>query len=310
MKRLALIIVLFTGSIAALYGQEDVALDNVLNNIAQQLFIFPQEKIYLQTDKPYYINGEKIFFRAFLLDAFSNKQDTLSRYVYVELINPADSVVQRVKIRPDENRLFYGAILLPERLPQSDYNIRAYTHYMQNQGESSFFSKQVRIGDPKILKVQTPTDFQPAKKEKITKEDFDVSFYPEGGQLIAGQTSDVAFKALSTDGTPLNITGEITDSKGNKVTEFKTIHDGMGSFFIRPMPDEHYQAICHNGEHTLLFDLPEAQFNAMALQAVNRDNKLQITVNTSESASLSGLYLLIHSRGSIVYAKAYDMVCL
>ena len=91
---------------------------------------------------------------------FSNKQDTLSRYVYVELINPVDSVVQRVKIRPDSTNLFYGAIPLSEELPQGIYKIRAYTQYMRNQGESSFFSKQVRISDLQILSIQTESDFR------------------------------------------------------------------------------------------------------------------------------------------------------
>jgi len=308
MKRIVIIFILFTGWITALHGQKDTTLDDIVNNIATQLEVFPQEKIYLQTDKPYYIDGEKIFFRAFLLDAFSNQQDTLSRYVYIELINSSDSVVQRVKIRQDENHLFYGAIPLPERLPQGNYRIRAYTQYMYNQGENSFFSKQVLIGDPQILKAQNQTDFQPAKEKKTNRnrENFDVSFYPEGGQLIAGQSSAVAFKALDANGVSLNITGEITDSKGNTVAEFKTVHDGMGEFFINPFPNEHYQAVCHNGEYTLRFDLPAAQSDAVALKAVIRNSKLQIAVIKSESASFPELYLLIHSRGSIIYAKPLD----
>jgi len=306
MKRIVIIIVLVTGCITALYGQEDATLNRAIDNIFKQLSIFPQEKIYLHTDKPYYINGEKIFFRAFLLDAFSNKQDTLSRYVYVELIDSKDLVVQRIKIRQDENNLFYGAIPLQENLPQGNYRIRAYTQYMQNQGESSFFSKQVRIGDPQILKAQTDSRFP--KDKKVNTKDFDVTFYPEGGHLIAEKSSNVAFKALSADGTALNIKGEITDSKGNVVVEFKTVHDGMGEFFIIPLPNERYQAICHNGEHTLRFDLPEVQPDAMALKAVIRDNQLWVTVNKSEPAAFPDFYLIIHSRGSIVYAKAWDPV--
>jgi len=61
MKRRAIIIILFTGWIIALYGQEDAVLDSAVNNITKQLIAFPQEKIYLHTDKPYYITGEKIF---------------------------------------------------------------------------------------------------------------------------------------------------------------------------------------------------------------------------------------------------------
>jgi len=123
MKRIAIIIVVFIGCFAVLYAQESPVLDCVVSNISKQFIIFPQEKIYLHTDKPYYITGEKIFFRAFLLNAFSNKPDTLSRYIYVELINPANSVVERVKIRPDEDKLFHGMISLPEELPQGIYNM-------------------------------------------------------------------------------------------------------------------------------------------------------------------------------------------
>ena len=54
----------------------------------RQLLAYPQEKIYLHTDKPYYLNGEKIWFRAHLVDAVLHRQATASRYVYVELINP------------------------------------------------------------------------------------------------------------------------------------------------------------------------------------------------------------------------------
>jgi hypothetical protein len=365
---------------ATLYGQKGGVWDSVVNNITNQLLVFPHEKIYLHTDKPYYITGEKIFFRAFLLDALSNKSAISSRYIYVELINPADSVVNRLKIRPDENYLFHGAIPLPEELPQGVYKIRAYTQYMRNQGESSFFSKQLRISDPQILSVQTQTDFQFAEEGKIhaslrfmdaktqkiiqpqsvimrlnqertftgkpdkegwirvkltipakastrvlyveLKEnrhvvqqylripypegDFDVSFYPEGGHLIAEQMSNVAFKAVNTGGAALDIKGEITDSKGNIVTEFKTFYDGMGEFFFSPQLDEQYQAVCRNGDRTLRFDLPKVQTNTCALKTAMRDDRLWITVNKYDLTSCPELYLLIHCGGLIAYAEAWD----
>ena len=105
MKKLA-IICLLAGCFTSLYGQGDAVIDSSLARISKQLFAFPHEKIYLHTDKPYYITGEKIFFRAFLLDAYSH-QPAESRYVYVELINPVDSVVKRLKIIQDEANMFY-----------------------------------------------------------------------------------------------------------------------------------------------------------------------------------------------------------
>jgi len=368
------------GSIFTSYGQGNAVLDSIANNFTRQLLVFPHEKIYLHTDKPYYITGEKIFFRAFLLNAFSNKQIAPDRYIYVELINPADSVAQRLKIRSDSTGLFYGAVPLPEDLPQGSYKIRAYTQYMQNQGESSFFSKLVRINDPQILEIQTQTDFQFTEDRKINaslrfldaktqnaiqpqsivlrlnqdrsftakpdKEgwmrfkldipdkaltrvlyaemienrhvfkqylqipypegDFDVSFYPEGGHLIARQASNVAFKAINTGGTGLNISGEIINSKGDTVAELKTFHDGMGEFYISPLPNEQYQAVCHNGDRTLRFNLPEIQTNAFALKALSRGDKLWVTVNRNLSTPCPELYLLIHSGGLIIYSEPWD----
>ena len=38
-------------------------IDEAVVNMYSQLLVYPQEKIYVQTDKPYYISGEKLFFR-------------------------------------------------------------------------------------------------------------------------------------------------------------------------------------------------------------------------------------------------------
>ncbi|MDR2585379.1 MAG: hypothetical protein LBC84_04055, partial [Prevotellaceae bacterium] len=46
--------------------------DSLAISFWHQLDIFPQEKIYIHTDKPYYITGEKICFRAYLSDAITH----------------------------------------------------------------------------------------------------------------------------------------------------------------------------------------------------------------------------------------------
>ncbi|MCL2739208.1 MAG: hypothetical protein FWE30_07155, partial [Bacteroidales bacterium] len=42
---------------------------DIVANIYRQLGMFPQEKVYLMTDKAAYVAGEYIWFRAFLTDA-------------------------------------------------------------------------------------------------------------------------------------------------------------------------------------------------------------------------------------------------
>jgi len=121
--------------------------------------------------------------------------------------------------------------------------------------------------------------------------------------MIAGQMSTVAFKVVNSHGAPLDVQGDIVDSKGNVVTGFKTFHDGMGEFNINPQPSERYQAVCNYSGRTLKFNLPEAQTNTFSLKTTVRDNRLLATVNKNPSVSLPKLYLMIHSGGSVYLKK-------
>jgi len=46
----------------SLYSQNSIP-DTLVSRIHNQLIAFPQEKIYLHADKPYYLSGEKIWLR-------------------------------------------------------------------------------------------------------------------------------------------------------------------------------------------------------------------------------------------------------
>jgi hypothetical protein len=58
-----------------------------------------QQKIYMHFDKPYYAAGERMWFRAYLLNANTFTQDTTYTPMYVELINAKDSIVSRLKLQ-------------------------------------------------------------------------------------------------------------------------------------------------------------------------------------------------------------------
>ncbi len=113
----------------------------------RQLYDYPQEKLYLHTDRSHYVGGDTIWFRAYKVDALTHLPDTLSRYVYVELVNPADSVVSRTMVCDIEHQA-PGHIVLDENIAGGNYTLRAYTHYMLNQGEDYFFIMPLKISNP------------------------------------------------------------------------------------------------------------------------------------------------------------------
>ena len=112
----------------------------------RQVTNFPQEKLYVQTDKPYYSAGEEIWFKAYLVNETTLEPNSLSQFVYVELIDKMDSVLYRVKIKKDSLG-FAGHIKLKPEVPNGTYSLRTYTYWMQNVGTDFFFSKNILIGN-------------------------------------------------------------------------------------------------------------------------------------------------------------------
>ena len=127
-------------------AQELLTLDAVQNSILKQYEIFPQEKIHLHTDRTMYVPGEKIWFKAYVVDVFFHQPLIYSQYAYIELINSSDSLVHRVMVSRDENDMFHGNIFLSAFIPEGDYTLRAYTRHIENLGDDYFFKKHIRIG--------------------------------------------------------------------------------------------------------------------------------------------------------------------
>lgn len=355
--------------------------DSIISRFSTQLEIFPQEKIHIQTDKSDYVSGESIWTRFFLTDAVLHKPTTASRYIYAELISPMDSVISRVKIRPVDS-MYYGYIPIPDNLPEGDYTLRAYTHFMRSLNDSYFHKKTIRIGHPlsssiktdiqfiddkeqklklkiKFIDLETNKQFQPdnfkiqfpntplksvkvkddgiayisfdlsnslkhnsvyfeVTKQKqtytqyvqipISGEDFDVSFFPEGGYMVAQSNCQIAFKALNANGLSEDVEGDLFDNEGEKITSLKSLHLGMGSFNFIPIDGKSYYAIIRNRSNiSKRFELPPLPAKSHSLKVEWRKENLAVSVlQTKDGLNSQPLYLVIHSRGVIQYANLWD----
>lgn len=136
------------------------------------------------------------------------------------------------------------------------------------------------------------------KKKKI-KRDYAVTFFPEGGNLLAGQYQRIAFKVQGADGYSEQAEGKIMDSKGNILANFSTLHDGMGSFFLDVPDDEKLKAIVVAKRDNLQreFILPEIMKQGIALAVTVQSRKFAYKILGYSDTSLS---LIIHSRGRLL----------
>ena len=120
----------------------------------------PQEQIYVHTDKPYYVPGDTVWFRAHLVDAVTHTPISRSRFVYVELHDQqADTLMQRIIVKCDSDGVFANAILLPKTMNGGSYTLAAYTQWMRNFPAERFFYKQlVVVGNSSLTDSQSEPD--------------------------------------------------------------------------------------------------------------------------------------------------------
>lgn len=145
MKRKLIISILF-----ALYGftvsvAQPLCSDTIANRMWRQLSVFPQEKLYAQTDRAEYMCGDTIWVRHHVVDALTGMPSHVSRYVYVELINPLGKLVGRYMMRQNEQGNVYGYIPTDFDMPSGTYMFRAYTRYMSSTTPDYLFERTVRF---------------------------------------------------------------------------------------------------------------------------------------------------------------------
>lgn len=341
---------------------------NILRNFLLRAKVQPQEKIYLHTDRDHYQAEDKIWFRAYMLDAVTHKPSENSRYVYVELVDRLDSVRQRVKISGTDS-VYSGYIPLPKKIEQGEYFLRAYTYWMQNQGENFIFKKKIRIvnvNDSRVitnivyaqgkegevveihlknsrdvvygkafveykingnLKIQRaddqgvirinskdigknrnlflkfkdadPLEFERSIYIPERSADFDLQFFPEGGNLMAGNMQTVAFKAIGTDGLGKDVEGVLYNEKDEFVAAIKSMHKGMGGIDFTPEAGQRYHAVVTSADSVKKrIDLPLPKNDALALKVWMRDTVLNYAVLLGDSTNVQeDLYLMVLSRG-------------
>ena len=131
--------------VPSLPAQEKVSFDTITSRMAEQLNMYPKEKLHVHIDRSCYLPGDTLWFKAYMVNASSHIPIRLSRYVYVELVNPENETIDRVKIRPDEMNQFHGYISIPEDLPGGNYSLLAYTCYMLFEENQPVFKRDVCI---------------------------------------------------------------------------------------------------------------------------------------------------------------------
>jgi hypothetical protein len=256
-------------------------------------FLRPQEKTYVQTDRNDYLAGESIWFKTYAL--LNQKPTILSKVIYVDLVDPTGKVTEKKMLKLTDGSANGVLDIRPDWAP-GDYYLRCYTLWMLN---FPAFIPEKRI---RILNYAKPAREKP---KLATNAKVNISFFPEGGNLVTGLKTIVAFKALDENGNPVSVNGEVLNNRNEKIASFKSIHDGMGTFELTPAANETYTAIAQfPGGKQRTVALPAAKNEGITLSVDNTNpGKTFIKVERSEKNKDKYNNLLVTAQ--INYQVAY-----
>jgi len=262
------------------------AISSKLQRYGQQVLT---EKLYLHLDRPAYLASETMWFKAYATEGTSHKPLPMSKVAYVEVLNQAQQPVLQTSIMLKE-ATGQGSFVLPTSLPTGRYLVRAYTSWMKNFGPEFYFQTPVTI-----LNTLAASGAKPP----VAATGYDIQFFPEGGELVQGLTSKVAFRVASAAGQGLAATGSISDERGAVLATFSTLKFGLGSFaFTPPEAGKTYTANVRLADGTTISaKLPAVNTRGYVLQLQEAGPKqLRISVATrGMGAEAAALTLLGHS---------------
>lgn len=276
--RIALIsgLLLFFGLSAFIW--KDDPIKSLMNTIEQKLQTYRvnyhPEKIYVQLDKPQYVAGETVWFKAYLVDAATHEPVSQEEVVYVDILDKQGKAVEHIKLKSTEGKIA-GSLSLPDSLLSGEYQMVAYTDWMRNFDDEPFFRKAIRVWE-----VNTGQEALQQNSTDQVRQLADLQFFPEGGDWVAGIESTIAFKATDREGLGVAVKGEIQDGEGNTITTFESLHAGMGTFSMVPEAETQYTAILTKADgSTEQYQLPQVQERGYALSVDEYSEQDQLLID-------------------------------
>jgi hypothetical protein len=247
---------------------QNLNIDSLLDKFTTN---YPQEKVYLQTDRANYFAGETIWMKAWC--TVDGLPSYLSRILYIDLVNSKGEVLQKKMYKLDSLSSTPADLDITTTLASGTYALNAYTLWMQNFPDFVFHKEIFIYG----------SDYKIDAKQ-ATSPSLKLQFFPEGGDMIQGLNNRIAFKAVSSKGLPVDVKGYISDNTGKQITTFSSEHDGMGAFELPVEPGKEYTAYIPTGSGAeVQYKLPAAKTQGITLKIENSNpQKLFVLLDRSE----------------------------
>ncbi len=298
MRKIITLVILFSSFFSIVGNSQNQSADHIVIDFDTHRKNNFSEKVYLHLDRPSYLTGETIWFKVYLVDANQHTPSDLSKVVYVEIYSQDLQPIVQGKVEVKDG-VGAGSFYIPASISTGQYRIRAYTNWMKNYDTDYFFQHDIAIVNPFVGTNNTSKKIAPT---------FDAQFFPEGGALVAGLMSKVAFQVTDAEGSGMRASGILIDENRDTVSTFSTYRFGIGHFKFTPHADKKYSTIINdeNGNEKR-FEFPVVLPFGYVLE-VEEDNDERLGINIQTNIiDAESVYLFIHTRNQIVTSTVIQL---
>ncbi len=251
-----------------------------------------------------YLAGETIQLSTvtseFSLKEFPPQNDStdvilLSVPIYVEFINlESGKLLNRFILKSDEGKVDLAFPTLIT-LPTGNYQIRAYTNWMRNFSENSFFKQNFTIFSQNYKKEM------PVSPPKVILDTLIVHI--EGGHLVEKLKSKIAIETKDNLAEKISIPFCLLNSKNDTLTSSETDSNGIATFDIVPQSKENYRIIAKN--KTFIFPNAQPKGTTFTVDNLSSKEKIRVFIQTNEISN-DTLSLILVSNNRVVYWKSFQ----
>lgn len=296
----------------------------------------PQEKVYLHLDNTCYFLGDTIWYKAYVVRSDRQVPTDLSKILYVELLTPDGYLVERQQVPLENDTTGYGNFALADSLYGGYYELRAYTRWMLNWGRrpvelnrsqrymyanafynagmldefftdydklySRVFPVYDRPSEPGVydrnMTMRPMRRYYRSSKEKPEPV---LTFFPEGGELVAGLPCRLAYELTDRDGRRIDLEVIFRDGAGTELVRSRPLHRGRGVAVLPPLrAGARYEAEVRYDGRTHTFRLPEVCGQGCALQVDAGADSIRVRLSASGLSDGTPLGLHVLHSGQMV----------
>jgi len=290
-----LLFLVFVWPVSCLFAQVQ-PMDSLVSKFSRFRNQTLQEKIFIHTDRSFYLTGETMWFKLYYVDGTFHRPLELSKVAYVEVLDKNGKAVVQTKIALVEG-YGNGSVFLPASLSSGNYLVRGYTRWMRNFSPDFYFHELITVVNPFTRLGLAPPPEKP---------EYDAQFFPEGGNWVNGIHCTTAFKVTNAQGKGISFTGVILDEKNDTVAHLHPLKFGMGSVSFTPSANHTYRALMKDKKNNeFVHALPAVLPEGYGIRVTDTLDKIRIEVQAQGAMPKHRVYLLIHTRQVIHVAETH-----